>query len=210
MLYRQDHKIAMARSRGRLDRTWRVDAAIPIFIINLDRDVERWRHIDAVVRKLGIPYQRIAAIDGQRKLALVRRVIPRDFFNRKLGRPLTPGELCCTLSHVSALKQVLRQDLDRAVILEDDAEFLDGFPELFRNELPEYLELCDIVKIEGLFYDHISRTGPTLHVGRVTNLIVPLSPTLGSAGYAVTRRGAKALLRRLAAINWPMGYMLVS
>jgi glycosyl transferase family 25 len=189
---------------------WLGDSAIPVFIINLERDVQRWRHIEAVMRKLGILHQRITAIDGQRKLRLIRKVIARDFFNRKLGRPLTPGEICCALSHISALKRVIRQNLDRALILEDDVEFSDGFQDFFRDELPEFLELCDIVKIEGLFYDHTSRSGPTLRTGRLTKLIVPLSPTLGSAGYAVTRRGARALLRRFVAINWPMDHMLVS
>ena len=88
--------------------------------------------------------------------------------------------------------------------------FLMGFWTFSSTELPEYLKQCDIVKIEGLFYDHTSRSGPTLRAGHLTKLIVPLSPTLGSAGYAVTQRGAKALLRRLAAINWPMDHMLVS
>ena len=185
------------------------DVDIPIFIINLDRDVERWENIQRFMTTADLPHVRFAAIDGRRKLSLIRSVIKRDFLNQKLARPLTTGEICCTLSHIAVLKQIVRRNIDCAVILEDDAEFSDKFLEFYRQELPDYLSRCDVVKIEGLFYDHTSQSGPVIRSGRLTKLIVPLNPTLGSAGYAVNLRGAKALLGRLGVLNWPMDHMLV-
>jgi glycosyl transferase, family 25 len=185
------------------------DVDIPIFIINLDRDVERWENIQRFMTSANLPHFRFAAIDGRRKLSLIRSVIKRDFLNQKLARPLTTGEICCTLSHIAVLRQIVRRSIDCAVILEDDAEFSDKFLEFYRRELPDYLNRCDVVKIEGLFYDHTSQSGPVIRSGRLTKLIVPLNPTLGSAGYAVNLRGAKALLGRLSVLNWPMDHMLV-
>jgi glycosyl transferase family 25 len=185
------------------------DVDIPIFIINLDRDVERWEKIQRFMETADLPYFRFGAIDGRRKLSLIRSVIKRDFLNQKLARPLTTGEICCTLSHIAILRQIVRRNIGRAVILEDDAEFSDDFLEFYRRELPDYLSRCDVVKIEGIFYDHTSQSGPVIRNGRLTKLIVPLNPTLGSAGYAVNLRGAKALLGRLSVLNWPMDHMLV-
>jgi GR25 family glycosyltransferase involved in LPS biosynthesis len=36
-----------------------------------------------------------------------------------------------------------------------------------------------------------------------------LNPTLGSAGYALNLRGAKALLSRLSILDWPTDHLLV-
>jgi glycosyl transferase, family 25 len=185
------------------------DADIPIFIINLDRDVERWENIQRFMTTADLPHFRFAAIDGRRKLSLIRSVIKRDFLNQKLARSLTTGEICCTLSHIAVLKRIVRRNIGRAVILEDDAEFSDNFLEFYRQELPDYLSRCDVVKLEGLSYGHTSQSGPALGNGRLTKLIVPLNPTLGSAGYAVNLRGAKALLGRLSVLNWPMDHMLI-
>ena len=185
------------------------DVDIPIFIINLDRDVERWEKIQRFMTAADLPHFRFAAIDGRRKLSLIRSVIKRDFLNEKLARPLTTGEICCTLSHIAVLRQIVRRSIDCAVILEDDAEFSNNFLEFYRRELPDYLSRCDVIKMEGIFYDHTSQSGPVIRSGRLTKLIVPLNPTLGSAGYAVNLRGAKALLGRLAVLNWPMDHMLV-
>jgi glycosyl transferase family 25 len=182
---------------------------IPIFIINLTRDKERWASIRNFMVRAGLPYCRFSAIDGKRKLSLIRSVIRRDFINTKIGRPLTTGEICCTLSHMSILRRMVRQNIDRAVILEDDAEFSDSFLEFYRTELPHYLARCDVVKLEGIFYDHTSRTGPIISSGKFTKLIVPLNPTLGSAGYAVNLHGAKALLSRLSILDWPTDHLLV-
>ncbi|MBH5369000.1 glycosyltransferase family 25 protein [Bradyrhizobium glycinis] len=185
------------------------EPGIPIFIINLTRDVERWENIQRFMVQARLPYSRFSAIDGRRKLPLIRSVIRRDFVNRKNGRPLTTGEICCTLSHIGVLRRIIRRGIERAIILEDDAEFSEGFVDFYQNELPAYLDRCDVVKLEGLFYDHTSRSGPIICSGGLTKLIVPLNPTLGSAGYAVNLRGARALLKRLSMLDWPTDHLLI-
>src|SRR6266404_4987556 len=138
---------------------------IPIFIVNLTRDRERWETIRNSMVRAGLPYCRFSAIDGRRKLSLIRSTIKRNFVNTKIGRPLTTGEICCTLSHMGILRRMVRQNIERAVILEDDAQFSDSFLEFYRTELPEYLAHCDVVKLEGIFYDHTSRSGPVISNG---------------------------------------------
>src|ERR1700722_7549035 len=97
------------------------DNDIPIFVINLARDVERWETIKNSLTKAGLPHTRYPAVDGPRKISLIRSIIRRDFINQKIGRPLTTGEVCCTLSHIAVLRQIVRRNICCAVILEDDA-----------------------------------------------------------------------------------------
>ena len=171
------------------------DETIPTFVINLNRDVSRWQSISVALRNFGVSYERISAIDAQTRMNLVRRMVRREFKFLSGDRILTNGEICCLLSHVIALKRIVRRNMPMAAILEDDVAFHDQFPLFFRKDLPRFLSNSDIVKFEGIHYSHTSKSGIAIATGETARLIIPLKPTLGSAAYAVTRNGARALTR---------------
>jgi glycosyl transferase, family 25 len=171
---------------------------IPVYVINLAKDVDRWHRIETSLLTLGISPIRIKAVDGTSRNSLIRRLIKHNFATKDWA--LTPGEIGCALSHIGVWKKVARHGL-AAVILEDDVEIPSSFERFYFKDLPLFLKRCDIVKFEGLFFDHTSRSGPVLHNGASTKLIVTFRPTLGTAGYALTRRGAEALLSRTAKIK---------
>src|SRR6185437_3700529 len=174
------------------------DDCIRVYVINLAKDVDRWHRIQRALLTLGISPIRIRAVDGTSRASLIRRLIKHDFATKDWA--LTPGEIGCALSHIGVWKKVARDGL-AAVILEDDVEIPSSFERFYFKDLPLFLQRCDIVKFEGLFFDHTSRSGPVLHNGSSTKLIVTFRPTLGTAGYALTRRGAEALLSRTAKIK---------
>jgi hypothetical protein len=64
------------------------------------------------------------------------------------------------------------------------------------------------LKFEGIPYFLGSRTGPVLMQGRHSTLIMPFKPSLGSAAYAVTRRGANRLLSRYVKLADPVDLMM--
>lgn len=181
---------------------------VPVYIINLTKDVERWRRIETSLRALGVSPIRINAIDGPRKLQLIRRTIKQEFATKHWQ--LTPSEIGVAISHVGIWKRVHRRKL-AAVVLEDDVELLYSFKDFYFRELPLLLQRCDIVKFEGLFLSRASRLDPVLCNGRTTKLLVPIFPTLGAAGYALTPRGAEKLLRRAArvGIRVPIDYFIM-
>lgn len=183
------------------------DDCIPVYVINLGKDVDRWHRIETSLLTLGISPIRIRAVDGTCRTSLIRRLIKHDFATKDWA--LTPGEIGCALSHIGVWKKVVR-DESAAVILEDDAEILSSFKRFYFKDLPLFLQRCDIVKFEGLFFKHTSLSGPVLYNGSSTKLIVTFRPTLGAAGYALTRRGAAALLSRAAKIKLtlPIDYLL--
>lgn len=183
------------------------DDHIPVYIINLAKDIDRWHRIETALLALGISPIRIKAIDGTSRTPLIRKLIKHDFATEDWA--LTPGEIGCALSHIGTWKKVVQSGLS-AVILEDDAEILTSFEHFYFKDLPLFLQRCDIVKFEGLFFDQTSLSGPVLYNRSSTNLIVTFRPTLGAAGYALTRHGAEALLSHTAKIKvtLPIDFLL--
>jgi glycosyl transferase family 25 len=169
----------------------RTGVAIPAFIINLNRDALRWQNISHALSGFGIPYERVSAIDARQRITLVRRVVHRDFQFVPAKRALTDGEICCYLSHVAALKRIVRQNLQMAMIFEDDVVFDDRFSVFYENDLPRFLRTSDIVKFEGIHYSHTSKSG------------IPIA-----AAYAVTRDGALALIKALSVTDRPFDHKL--
>jgi glycosyl transferase, family 25 len=179
-----------------------------ILVINMTRDVARWNNISSALRKLDLPFARIRAIDARRKFGLVRSRIPRPYFSAAQGRKLGPGECCTVLSHIAALKRVIRSNTRSAVILEDDAEIDHRFKDFVTGALHDFLCHCDIVKFAGIEYAYTSKTGPILAQSHVVQLIIPMRPTLGTAAYAVTQVGARRLIPALAPISDPIDHMI--
>ena len=185
------------------------DANIPAFVINLDRDIERLQDISSALTRLGVPYERIPAINAKDRMTLIRRVIRRDFDFAPANRPMKAGEIGCYLSHVAALKRIVRKNLSMAIIFEDDAAFDERFPQFYKHDLARFLTKSDIVKFEGIHYAHTSKSGVSLIKGEAAQLVVPLKPALGSAAYAVTRKGAIELIKALSVTDRPLDHKLV-
>ncbi|WP_027552887.1 glycosyltransferase family 25 protein [Bradyrhizobium sp. Cp5.3] len=185
------------------------DATIPAFVINLDRDVARWQDISSTLTRLGIPFERLPAIDARKRATLIRRVIRREFHFTPANRSMKAGEIGCYLSHIAALKRIVRRNLPMAIILEDDAAFDERFAQFYRHDLSRFLMRCDIVKFEGIHYAHTSKSGVSLVKGETAQLVVPLKPALGSAAYAITGKGAVELIRALSVADRPLDHKLV-
>jgi glycosyl transferase family 25 len=179
-----------------------------ILVINMARDVARWQSISSALTALELPFTRVRGINARRHWRLVRARVPRPYVSVVQGRPLAPGECCAVLSHLAALKRVVRTQAPWAIVLKDDAEFAPGFKAFVTGALPEFLRHCDIVKFEGLHASYTSVTGPRLTSHALADLIVPLHPTLGLAAYAVTQRGARRLCTALASVTDPNDHLI--
>ncbi|WP_369726027.1 glycosyltransferase family 25 protein [Bradyrhizobium sp. LLZ17] len=184
------------------------DIVIPAFIINLDRDVARWQTMSDALGSFGIPYQRVRAIDARKRISLIRRVVRRDFVYAPARRDLTDAEVGCYLSHLAALKRMIRQRLPVAMIFEDDVVFDSDFSNFYHRDLTKFLTATDIVKFEGIHYPHTSRSGIEIATGTTGRLLLRMRPTLGAAAYAVTRKGALALLKAASVPDRPFDHKL--
>jgi GR25 family glycosyltransferase involved in LPS biosynthesis len=145
---------------------------------------------------LGLSYERFPAYAGAK--------LGRDFIERNypqlLGlfdRKEALGAIGCFISHVEVSKMLLSRAIDRACIMEDDAEFDDDFPK-FISEDAGYPEWAEAIKLESsgkrkyVMCSHVERIA-----GRRL-VYVPGNNTNGSACYIMTKRGAGKVVDTIA------------
>jgi len=100
-----------------------------IFVINLKDSVDRYNYVKSQFDKLGLEIERIEGVDAN---ALTQERINETYSplkNRKTYvRPLHKGQIACYLAHINAWEAILEQELDYAIVLEDDVIVADDFP----------------------------------------------------------------------------------
>jgi len=103
-----------------------------IFIINLDSSTARW---DACKRQFGnAKIERISAIEG----AMLSENELTKHFDYELNKlqyhkTLTSGEIGCYHSHQLVWKRIVDEQLDFAIVLEDDFVLNEGMDELLTS-----------------------------------------------------------------------------
>lgn len=101
-------------------------------VVSLAQDVSRRRNFDEAFRGVGLDYSFCDAIYGGQLPA--SKYFEMGVQGQK--RILSPAELGCSLSHCSALKKLLVNDLSFGLILEDDVKIQN------RQLLSEFLHIA--------------------------------------------------------------------
>ena len=159
---------------------------VRVFAINLRRSTARWARLEPQLRKLGLPWERFEAVDGQTAaLEGYDEVLNRHQFHR----PLSKGEMACYESHLGALRRFLATRAEYAVVLEDDVLLL---PEL-RDAVTAALkatEPWDFVKLGSVSPKAVRRER---RLGRFRWRQYWKAPISGFA-HLVSRHGAERVL----------------
>lgn len=158
------------------------------FLINLNKDTERYAFMDAQLQSLGLRYQRVEAVYGKEYLdGSVKTDVRYDKTlsdkHNKLGRSLTPGEIGCAISHHNVYKKIIDNGIDFALILEDDIKFDPSF----NNELYRLLD-----NHQAISWDLIQFAYPN-----ASNLRYILRNTTSIASLELQRLCRKFSLRQL-------------
>ena len=169
-------------------------AQLPVYVINLDRRPDRWQAISENLDRIGVAAQRIAAVDAQELAERQRQETARG--NGPLFA-INLGAAACIQGHCKAMTALLESPHPAALILEDDAELA--------SDTPALLESTDwwpagamVVRLEdGLDKLRLLRApcGAT-PTGRRLHRFERWIP--GSAGYLVSREGARVALDAFA------------
>lgn len=110
-----------------------VNSPVKIFIVNLKRRPDRREVIEKRLRNLCITnYEIIDAVDGKELPEDLTGIYDEDS-SIEIHRKLEKSEIGCALSHVNIARKVIEQNLDYAIILEDDAELTLEFKEFIKN-----------------------------------------------------------------------------
>lgn len=115
-----------------VDRT-PLDNKLHIFVVNLKRRPDRKQLIESRLSDLGIQnYEIIEAVDGYELPEDLSGVYDEQL-SRHVHRLLKRTEVACALSHINIAKKMIEDNIDYAVILEDDAELTVNFKNFVRD-----------------------------------------------------------------------------
>jgi GR25 family glycosyltransferase involved in LPS biosynthesis len=113
-----------------------------IFIINLDKDVERYENCKKQLVKYSITNaERFPGIDGSKLTDKERKNMTSDIGNLIAS----PSMIGCGVSHINLWKKIIHEGIDKALILEDDFILKDNFIYKFDKALKHAPENYDII-----------------------------------------------------------------
>jgi len=107
-----------------------------IYIINLEKDYERYINI-----KKQLLLNNISESDITRINAIYGKKLDQNILN---SFNLTPAQIGCLSSHVKTLKQIIKDNVEYALVLEDDIVLSEWFPKLEEiiSTLPKTFDIC--------------------------------------------------------------------
>jgi len=168
---------------------------LPILVVSLEQSTGRRIEVARHLTALNLPYQFFSAIDGNRldSAELHTRYSEASAW-RALGRPMTAGEIGCSLSHLAIYRQMLEAELDELVIMEDDARPGPGLRYVLehRDQWPRDWEVMYFYHL-GNDASHLSFRGRS-PLGPVYRVVRFSDRPLGTVAYAIRNSAASKLL----------------
>ena len=174
-----------------------------ILIINLARAMDRKRFMQQQLDALGLDYEFIDGTD-------YRNMSEADFRANCHERALTgsnylKGVFAASLSHLKAYKKIVAENLDYALVCEDDAVFPANIKQLL-EELAVELKPTEIILLS--YYSHLqkplvlsNRNATELKHGLALLLPVDIDPVASAMAYIVPKQVAADLVRVLMPVN---------
>lgn len=166
---------------------------IPVYIINLDEDIDQLQRLEAAFRPYpSIRCERVPAMPGSRLPDVVARLLTRNEWSTH-----NKGTLGVFCSHISCWQRIVDSAEDFGIILEDDAELLNAdifsqiqIPQdaeiIFCNDRSNYLASSDDNKTpKSIDFGHIDP---------VLDYAAKHGRAIGGDGYILTKNGARKLI----------------
>ncbi|MCY4316117.1 MAG: glycosyltransferase family 25 protein [Roseovarius sp.] len=121
---------------------------IPIFIVSIHDAVKRRLQLISQLEDLNLNYELFNAVDFRNGVPqIIEHLIDHKGFMQNFSRDILSTEVGCAFSHHMIYRKIIRQNLNSAIILEDDAILSDGFAELANKDVS--------IKFDLLLLDHL-------------------------------------------------------
>ncbi|MCD1632872.1 glycosyltransferase family 25 protein [Martelella mediterranea] len=160
-------------------------------VINLDRDTERLKRIEALLAERDVAFTRVPAVDG--RLLAPDEIAAVCAYPTPVSIRLQPGEIACYLSHIKAWRLLLDSDEDCAAIFEDDIDLSRDAAEVLSAIADWMPDDADIVKLETSLRPIEIAPGEEAAIGdRAVRRLAGCH--IGSAGYLISREAAARML----------------
>lgn len=174
-------------------------------IIHLERAVKRLPTVKATIEKMPLPAEVVSAVDGAQMSAVEAQAYVPKLIRPTYPFTLRPSEIATFHSHRACWKRILDEDLDAALILEDDLQF---DPEVFPAALDLALSHCrpgDVIrfpiKLREAAREHVAAQGD-IHLRTYDKV------ALGMVAQLVTREAAAKLLAITEQFDRPVDNVL--
>ncbi len=173
-----------------------------VFVINLDKSTERMAFMHQQLEQLNIEYERVPAVYGKDLSETEVQAVFNESDNlAKYDKVLNVGEIGCYLSHINCWNMMVEQELDFALILEDDSVLNEELL-LLINSISElspswdYIKLCHGRKQKAVI--------DTMKLTEQFSLSTCLKLPSSTRGQFVSISGAKKLLATATPITRPI------
>ena len=170
------------------------------YVINLARSLDRRAHITAELKKTGLDYEIITAVDG-RDLDLHDAAAIDPSFLTRIVCP--PGSAGAALSHVSVYRKIIEDRLDVALVLEDDA-VLPADLGVLADAVAGQLTGAEValLSVDSPEPCKMSRAGSIhLPAGRLLALPIDISQPRSAGAYIITREACERMVKCLLPIQ---------
>lgn len=174
---------------------------LKVFVINLEKDVEKKKHMEFQLSAYQLGAEFIPATDGQKlseaeAIAFIDLRLKKSGFKRALSKP----EIGCFMSHQSIYERIIREGIACSLILEDDIEFVEGFKDvlntIFKQNQKNHWDILllgshhefDRYEDVILTLRHKTLINFRHRIGR------PAELAMGAYAYLLTLNGAKRML----------------
>ena len=177
---------------------------IHTFVITMPNEINRQKKAKYQLKDISDNFEFFFAPGKPEKIPSNYNKWKRRFY---YGRDLTLGEFGCFQSHKSVLKKIVNNELEVALVLEDDFIFLDGFKESINALLKcnykwELVRLLSKPKLKNRMKKSVA------NLNEKFNLIRLSTAPGGAYAYLVSLKGAKKLLSAMNEIWCPVDLVM--
>ena len=164
---------------------------LKVYVINLEHHVERRQKIINQFKQLGIKdVEIIKGVDGKKINKSKYNNDPKKTYEF-ISRPLSSTEIGCTLSHITVYKDIIKKNIDLAIVLEDDVIITD----LLMHKYD--IEDSDVVLIGSTAATETNEGHKLYDIGLWGTIS-------GSYAYIITNAGAIKMVNYFQEINHPI------
>jgi len=183
---------------------------VQVYVINLARSLDRRAHITSELRRTGLAYEIVTAVDG-REVDLRDPTTVAPALLAKNDFPA--GTAGCALSHLRVYEKIIADQLEHALVLEDDVTLPADLGTILGDVAP-YLTGAEVALLNYGSPDTIkmSRAGSVaLSSSRMLALPIDIGGLVNAAAYVITREACErmtsnALPLRANADDWDFFY----
>jgi glycosyl transferase family 25 len=176
-----------------------------VYVINLARSLDRRAHIIAELKKTGLDYQIITAVDGRNLDLSDPTIVDPSLATKTVSMAGAAG---CALSHLSAYKKIIADGLDAALVLEDDVILPADLGSL-ADAVADQLVGAEVVLL------NYSTPYPPCRLSREGSIHLPSSRLLAlsidadqwivsSSAYIITREACERMIKSMPPIRVPI------